>query len=287
MKKNMKDLCKMGIVVPALILTLAACGASGNTSAPAAEAGEAATAEAAGAAESSEETAATETAAAEPITYENEGMKMTVPGEFADKVIVTIPESKEDGVLFTDIPEKTLVRFPPAYHRTTAYIVPDGTKHIAAYAFAGIVRYNGTELISISIADGVVSIGDYAFAHYQEMQMFIYVPDSLTQIGQHLTQFSKGNIPFYVSSRDTAFAQYANQNQLPCGVIRPNEPTDIPLPVSKTPECLPADQMTAPTGEIITVEVEDITLYVKGLTENEKEIILRGCLMNYYAAQNK
>jgi aconitate hydratase len=34
-------------------------------------------------------------------------------------------------------------------------------------------------------------------------------------------------------------------------------------------------------------EVEDITLYVKGLTENEKEIILRGCLMNYYAAQNK
>ena len=33
--------------------------------------------------------------------------------------------------------------------------------------------------------------------------------------------------------------------------------------------------------------VEDITLYVKGLTDNEKEIILRGCLMNYYAAQNK
>ena len=34
-------------------------------------------------------------------------------------------------------------------------------------------------------------------------------------------------------------------------------------------------------------EIEDITLYVKGLTENEKEIILRGCLMNYYAAQSK
>ena len=33
--------------------------------------------------------------------------------------------------------------------------------------------------------------------------------------------------------------------------------------------------------------VEPITLYVKGLTENEKEIILRGCPMNYYAAQNK
>ena len=32
---------------------------------------------------------------------------------------------------------------------------------------------------------------------------------------------------------------------------------------------------------------EDITLFVKGLTEDEKEIILCGCLMNYYAAQNK
>ena len=33
--------------------------------------------------------------------------------------------------------------------------------------------------------------------------------------------------------------------------------------------------------------VEDLTLYVKGLTEDEKTIILEGCLMNYYAAQSK
>ena len=32
---------------------------------------------------------------------------------------------------------------------------------------------------------------------------------------------------------------------------------------------------------------EALTLYVKGLTDDEKEIILRGCLMNYYAAQSK
>ncbi len=32
---------------------------------------------------------------------------------------------------------------------------------------------------------------------------------------------------------------------------------------------------------------EDITLYDKGLTEDEKEIILCGCLMNYYKEQNK
>ena len=29
--------------------------------------------------------------------------------------------------------------------------------------------------------------------------------------------------------------------------------------------------------------VEEITLYLKGLTSDEKEIILDGCLMNYYA----
>ena len=30
-----------------------------------------------------------------------------------------------------------------------------------------------------------------------------------------------------------------------------------------------------------------ITLYVKGLTDDEKEIILDGCLMNYYAARSR
>ena len=29
--------------------------------------------------------------------------------------------------------------------------------------------------------------------------------------------------------------------------------------------------------------VADLTLHVRGLTEDEKEIILDGCLMNYYA----
>ncbi|MBQ2999771.1 MAG: hydratase, partial [Clostridia bacterium] len=34
-------------------------------------------------------------------------------------------------------------------------------------------------------------------------------------------------------------------------------------------------------------KVENITLYVKGLTEDEKEIILEGCLMNYYKAHSQ
>ncbi|MDD6146023.1 MAG: hydratase [Oscillospiraceae bacterium] len=41
-------------------------------------------------------------------------------------------------------------------------------------------------------------------------------------------------------------------------------------------------------AKVITAEgTEDITLYVKGLTEEEKTIILEGCLMNYYRAQMK
>ena len=33
--------------------------------------------------------------------------------------------------------------------------------------------------------------------------------------------------------------------------------------------------------------VEDLLLHVKGLTDDEKEIILDGCLMNYYAKRTK
>ncbi len=42
-----------------------------------------------------------------------------------------------------------------------------------------------------------------------------------------------------------------------------------------------------PAKVITADEVKDITLYVKGLTEEEKTIILEGCLMNYYKSQNK
>ncbi len=41
-------------------------------------------------------------------------------------------------------------------------------------------------------------------------------------------------------------------------------------------------------AKVITADgVDDITLYVKGLTEDEKTIILEGCLMNYYKAQSE
>ena len=42
-----------------------------------------------------------------------------------------------------------------------------------------------------------------------------------------------------------------------------------------------------PAKVITPAGVKDIMLHVKGLTEDEKTILLEGCLMNYYAAQNK
>lgn len=46
-------------------------------------------------------------------------------------------------------------------------------------------------------------------------------------------------------------------------------------------------QETIPAKLISGNTAKDITLYVKGLTDTEKTILLEGCLMNYYAALNK
>lgn len=53
---------------------------------------------------------------------------------------------------------------------------------------------------------------------------------------------------------------------------------DIKEKILKGDEVFPAKVITKDS-------VVDITLYVKGLTEDEKDIILKGCLMNYYAAK--
>ncbi len=53
---------------------------------------------------------------------------------------------------------------------------------------------------------------------------------------------------------------------------------DIRGKILKGDEVFPAKVVTKDN-------VYDITLYVKGLTDDEKDIILKGCLMNYYAAR--
>ena len=102
MKKNMKKLITAGVLVPAIVLSLAACGSSGNTAAQTAgedsAAAETAAADTAAAEQGTEETG--EKTAAVDKVYENKGMKLTVTADMADKITVETPEISEDGVLF-------------------------------------------------------------------------------------------------------------------------------------------------------------------------------------------
>ena len=126
----------------------------------------------------------------------------------------------EGGVIFTNDPEKTLVCFPPAYDLQNYYIVPEGTVKIAPYAFAGLL-YTGEYLINtlhtITIPEGVREIGERAF-YEVHWQVSVYVPDSLTVIGEHLLEGQTDNVPFY-GNEGCAFEQYAQVNRIPFGFV--------------------------------------------------------------------
>ena len=101
MKRNVADLLKIGVVIPALVLSLAACGNSGSGTQDSKPETEAAEAEGTGEAAAADEGAQDQTQApAEAVTYENAGKKITVPAELADKISVSTPEKSEDSVLF-------------------------------------------------------------------------------------------------------------------------------------------------------------------------------------------
>ena len=120
----------------------------------------------------------------------------------------------EGGVIFTNDPEKTLVCFPPAYDAASYYIVPEGTVKIAPFAFAG---YCSSDMYTLTIPEGVREIGDRAFYEVR-WQIPVYVPDSLTEIGEHLMEKQTANVAFY-GSKGCAFQKYANANQIPFGLV--------------------------------------------------------------------
>ena len=74
---------------------------------------------------------------------------------------------------------------------------------------------------------------------------------------------------------------------LPAGAEFPFEEGDFVFVPDVREKIAKGDEVFAAKAIRRDGSVTDITLEIKGLTENEKEIILRGCLMNYYAAQNK
>lgn len=117
----------------------------------------------------------------------------------------------EDGVLFTDDPVKTLVRFPNAWPHT-AYQIPEGTVALAPWCFSGQLK-----LTYLHIPEGVKSVGDYAFAG-AATQYMVYVPNSLKTIGKDILQNATDNVPFY-GSRSSAMAKYCEKYNIPFGGV--------------------------------------------------------------------
>ncbi len=120
----------------------------------------------------------------------------------------------EDGVLFTDDPVKTLVRFPNAWKQDIAsYMIPEGTEAIAPWAFSGCET-----LAYLHIPEGVVSIGDYAFAecNTHTLNLMVFCPASLKDFGTKLLQNQKANVAF-LGQKNIQAAKYAQKNKIPYG----------------------------------------------------------------------
>ena len=117
-KKRIADLVKIGVLVPALIVSMAACGAASaqdNGGGEAAGAADTTVAENTGDTagemieeKTEEKTEETATQPAEGKVYENKGYKITVPAELADKITVETPEVSEDGVIFNCFETKSV-----------------------------------------------------------------------------------------------------------------------------------------------------------------------------------
>ena len=147
----------------------------------------------------------------------------------------------EDGVLFTDQPVKTLVRFPNAYPKNY-YQAPADTVAVGPWAFAG----QGT-LAYLHFQEGLKSFGDHMMDSVKCWAM-IFVPDSLKEIGNNLLQNQEGSVSFY-GSEDSAFCRYAWDNSIPCGVVMDWEPRERTAALAE-PDLTDAEDIPAPRKRV-------------------------------------
>lgn len=158
----------------------------------------------------------------------------------------------ENDALYADLPEKTLLCYPGSHLIEKHYYIASGTKAIAAYAIAN------SWLSDLTIPEGVISIGDRAFYRLQT-QLFIYIPDSLSEFGNYLFQSQQSNAAFYVNTWESPAAEYAKQNNIPCGVIVQTTPEPT---VAPTPTPVPTPKPDIPSvedGNIVEVEPIELT----------------------------
>ena len=156
-----------------------------------------------------------------------------------------------DGVLFSG---KTLVCFPPAWARSDHYTVPADITAAAPYAFAGIYKGFSSQkdgIESIIFPEGFTTLGDCAFAGADNINLSLFMPKSLTQIGKNLLQGQKKNVAFY-GDKTCAARTYAQQNNIPFGII--TEGASAQLTARTTvPERLDGDRAVPFTGQVKTL----------------------------------
>ena len=120
---------------------------------------------------------------------------------------------EQDGVLFRNDPVKTLVRCPNDYGaHNVSYLIPEDTVAIGPYAFAGqqSIEY-------IHAEEGLLSLGDCAFAR-NAIQIMVYLPASLTEIGEKLMEGQQANIAF-LAPKGSAVLKYASRYSIPNAAI--------------------------------------------------------------------
>ena len=117
----------------------------------------------------------------------------------------------EDGVLFTDVPVKTLVRFPNAYPRDY-YQAPADVKAVGPWALAGMWKMN-----YFHFQEGLESLGDHML---DSVDCFadIYFPASVKTIGNDLLLHQKRSVAFY-APENSLVCRYAWDNNIPCCAI--------------------------------------------------------------------
>lgn len=198
-----------------------------------------------------------------PAEYEGLPVKTIADRAFteAENLIMFVTDKKqetfyaEEGVLFTDDPVKTLVRFPNAWRQqNAAYRVPDDTKAIAAWAFSGVKT-----LAYLHIPEGVVSIGDYAFAEADnpDLNLTVHCPSSLKEIGKKLTQNHKSNIAF-IGPKNAPILKYAQKNSVPSAYYTESKPPAETTVAFAEPDRTEADDPGLPASPKI-VKVNDLT----------------------------
>lgn len=226
-----------------------------------------------------------------PAEYEGLPVKAVADRAFTDcrnlKMFIADKKSgyfySEDGVLFTDDPVKTLVRFPnrPEEFETYAYKVPDGTKAIAPWAFSGCCNME-----FLHIPEGVDTIGDYAFAEIEPpVNLSVYAPASLKKIGKNILQGQKGNVAFFTADKTAPVLKYCRSHKIPATWHVPLEPTEQTVPLG-TPDLTDAAdaEMTVPKKRTEKRYYEWIdfmgqnmaaTLDISALQEKDAEVLVR------------